>query len=114
MTDTAAQTPTRGRYAGWPRLAIAIVFGLFYAYDLWEGVGNLLGLASISIQYSVSIRPAAWFVIGLGIAVPILIFVVATLLGRRHGYLTQAALYLAGLCASAATALSLTTASAYV
>ena len=58
MTDTdPAETPLetepdegvtviRAGRLGWLRLTLAIVFGLFYAYALFEAISNVVGVTS--------------------------------------------------------------------
>ncbi|SEC55331.1 hypothetical protein SAMN04489806_3199 [Paramicrobacterium humi] len=111
MTDAAAPRPAEpkqpGRYASWPALAIGIAFGLFYAYDLWEAVGNVLSLAGVASRFGIALSALAWIILVLSILLPILLFVVALRLGRSRNYLVQALFYLVGLTVSAATYLSL-------
>lgn len=107
MTDT---TPARERYRQWPALALGILFGLFYAYDLWEAVGNILTLAGVASQLGIALTGTAWAILVVSVVLPIAIFVVAILLGRSRGYLVQALFYVCGLAVSAATYLSLVSA----
>ncbi|GAB2512993.1 hypothetical protein [Paramicrobacterium agarici] len=100
----------RERYRQWPALALGIVFGLFYAYDLWEAVGNVLTLAGVASQLGIALSGAAWLVLIVSMILPIAIFIVAILLGRSRGYLVQAVFYVCGLAVSAATYLSLVSA----
>lgn len=111
MTDAAAAP--RGRYASWPALAIAIFFGLFYAYDLWEAVGNVLTLAGVAAQFGIALSARAWVILVVSVLLPIALFVVAWWLGRRRSYLMQAFLYLVGLTVSAASYLSLVALSSF-
>lgn len=100
----------RDRYRQWPALALGILFGLFYAYDLWEAVGNVLTLAGVAAQLGITLSAAAWVVLIVSILMPIGIFITALVLGRSRGYLIQALFYVCGLAVSAATYLSLVSA----
>ncbi|WP_166983383.1 hypothetical protein [Paramicrobacterium fandaimingii] len=106
---TQAVSP-RDRYRQWPSLALGILFGLFYAYDLWEAVGNVLTLAGVASQLGITLSAAAWVVLIVSILMPIGIFITALLLGRSHRYSVQAVFYVCGLAVSAATYLSLVSA----
>jgi hypothetical protein len=89
----AAARPATPR---WLAVTIAVVFGLLYAYDVWEAIGNLVGL---NIQAStLGIALSGWGVALLltAIAVPFLAFALAFWLGRHRGPLAQALLFLVG------------------
>lgn len=86
----------------WLDLMLAIVFGLFFAYDAWDGVGNLIGMAGIADALETSITGVGWVVLIAAILLPVALFAVAFLLGRRRTAVVQAALYLTGLAVSAA------------
>ncbi|GAA1056854.1 hypothetical protein GCM10017608_11300 [Agromyces luteolus] len=93
--------PTR-RTPFWLELTLAIVFGLFFAYDAWEAVGNLVGMAGIASTLGTTLSATGWIVLILAILLPVALFAIAFLIGRRRSALVQAALYLAGLAVSAA------------
>jgi hypothetical protein len=95
------EAPTR-RTPFWLEMTLAIAFGLFFAYDAWEGVGNLIGMAGIASALETSITALGWVVLIAAILLPVVLFAVAFLLGRRRTAVVQAVLYLAGLAVSAA------------
>lgn len=101
----AATTPARSPL--WLTVTLAILFGLFYAYDAWEAVGNLVGVGVVASGLSTSINALGWVVLLGGILLPVAVFVAAYWLGRRRDPLAQVLLYLAGLGAVAALSLSL-------
>ncbi|MBM7505126.1 hypothetical protein ACFPER_14345 [Agromyces aurantiacus] len=103
MTAAAAEAeaPVR-RTPFWLELTLAIAFGLFFAYDAWEAVGNLVGMSQIASALDTSITGLGWVVLIVSIVLPVGLFAVAFLLGRRRTALVQAVLYLTGLAVSAA------------
>lgn len=95
------EAPAR-RTPFWLELTLAIGFGLFFAYDAWEGVGNLIGMTGIAAALETSITGLGWVVLIAAILLPVVLFAVAFLLGRRRTPVVQAAIYLTGLAVSAA------------
>ncbi|MET4638299.1 hypothetical protein [Mycetocola sp. 2940] len=106
MTTSAAQ-PARANAPAWLTLTLAILFGLVFAYDVWEAVGNLAGVSIIASGLETTINALGWVVLILGILLPVAVFALAFWLGRRRDVLSQVLLYLAGLGAVAALSLSL-------
>lgn len=95
------EAPAR-RIPFWLEVALAIAFGLFFAYDAWEAVGNLVGITTLATTLGTSITGLGWVVLVAAILLPILLFAIAFLLGRRRTAVVQVALYLTGLAVSAA------------
>ena len=87
--ETDAAERRRPRY-GWPSIAIVIVAALFYAYVFWGAVQNLIELPGV--------RGAAtpWWLLILDVALPVLTYAAAVLLGLRRRTLTRAGLFLVG------------------
>lgn len=106
MTTSTAQS-TRARTPLWLTVTLAILFGLLFAYDVWEAVGNLAGVSIIASGLETSINALGWVVLIVGILLPVAVFALAFWLGRRRDALSQILLYLAGLGAVAALSLSL-------
>ncbi|PJJ55250.1 hypothetical protein [Compostimonas suwonensis] len=102
--ETAAKEP-----APWLVGAVAAVFGLFYAYDVWEAVGNLVGVTSGAAGLGTSVSPVGWIVLIGGLLLPVVVFVLAVWLGRGRATLPRAGILFAGLCLVAALSLSLVT-----
>lgn len=102
--DTAAPTPAnRGGWLGW---CVAVFFGLFFAYDVFEAVGNLVGILGTAGTLGVSVLPLGWLVLIGGLLLPIAAFAIAYWTGRRRGIGEQAVRYLVALCVVAAISLS--------
>jgi hypothetical protein len=95
-------------------IGVAILFGLFYAYDLFEAISNTVGVTAQISDYNV-LKAAAgqaqvavpWLLLIVDLAAPVIIYVVAFLLGRRHSALIKAAIFLIGLMTVSAVSLSL-------
>ncbi|TFC29046.1 hypothetical protein E3O53_03990 [Cryobacterium sp. TMT2-18-3] len=114
MTDSPVTTPaavpsSRRRTPRWLSTGIAILFGLFYAYDIWEGVGNLVGLNILARSLDTQLSGLGIFVLLVGILGPLLVFVLAAWIGRSRGPAAQVALLLAGLGLNAAIAANIFT-----
>ncbi|SIN71319.1 hypothetical protein [Agromyces cerinus] len=90
------RTPVRSATPLWLAITIAVVFGVFYAYDVWEAVGNLVGLNITANELGVAITGGGWALLVVGIAVPLLVFGTAFWLGRHRAPLAQVVLFLAG------------------
>jgi hypothetical protein len=84
---------------------IAVVFALLFAWDVWEAVGNLIGLRGYAASLGTDLNPTGWTVLLLGLVLPVVCFVVALLLGRRRGVPARVGLLAAALCLSAALSL---------
>ncbi|MGR2751427.1 bacitracin resistance protein [Agromyces arachidis] len=100
MSATEAPAPVRPT-PFWIEVALAIAFGLFYAYDAWEAVGNLVGVAGLADTLGTTIGGLGWVVLIAAILLPVALFAAAFLIGRRRSAVVQAAVYLAGLAVSA-------------
>lgn len=80
----------------WLSITIAVVFGVFYAYDVWEAVGNLVGMNLTADGLGIAVTGAGWALLVVGIALPLLAFAIALWLGRRRGPLAQVLILLVG------------------
>ncbi|WP_105034703.1 bacitracin resistance protein [Cryobacterium aureum] len=103
-----ATTAIRRRPPRWLLLAIAIFFGLFYAYDVWEAVGNLVGLNLQAQFYDTQLSVFGWIVLIFAVVLPVLVYALAYWLGRNRAFGVQALTLLVGLCAVAAVSLDIT------
>ena len=125
MTDTdPAETPreterdenatvSRAGRLGWLSITIAIAFGLFYVYNLFEAISNVVGVTSQINLYNqaravVKLDPVpipwVWLVIDVLLA-PVA-FALAFVLGRRKPVLLKVLLFVIGLTLVAAMTLS--------
>jgi len=86
----------RGRY-GWLSLVVAALFGLFYAYDVFEAVSNLIALPSFYDQAGFGSENVPWWILWIGVVIPIVVFIVAFVIGRRLNVGRKAVIFLLGL-----------------
>lgn len=99
---TAGQRPQSRRVPLWFDAGLAVAFGIFFAYDLWEVVESTVQLLSYGLQFTAF----GWVVLAAAMLAPLVAFGVAFMLGRGRGVLAKIALYLSGLAVSAALFLS--------
>ena len=104
MSETAEVTPARSRFA-WVSIAIAIVFGILFAYDLWEALGNLFNLPVAYDALGIGDR-VPWLLLWTGVLVPPLAFAVAVFAGRRRNVFGKALIFLMGLAVVACLTLA--------
>ena len=106
MTEAiVTPAPAAGRSPAWLAVTLAVLFGLFYAYDVWEAVGNIVGLSRNAQSLDTQLSGFGWTVLIGAIVMPVLLFVAAFWLGRSRAPLWQVLLYGVGLCGSAALSL---------
>lgn len=99
--ETPAVEPrSRGVRFGFD-VALAVFFGLFYAYDVWEAVGNLVGLTQYAAALDSTLSSTGWVVLIAAILLPIGLFALAFVIGRRRSLAVRIALYVSGLAVSA-------------
>ena len=91
-TEPAAEETedARARY-GWPSIVVAVVFGILNAYVLWNAIGNLINLPK---EFG-SVTP--WWLLILDLAVPVVTFAVAFVLGRRSSLGARTLLFVMAL-----------------
>jgi hypothetical protein len=112
--DTDATAGRRGRY-GIVSAAVAIIFGLFFAYDLFEAISNfVLVIAGINhtnqISKDLGLNQSAaipWAVLIPDLLIAPVVYAIAFVIGRRRGLLARAAIFLIALASAAALILSL-------
>ncbi|TFB90670.1 hypothetical protein E3O44_03530 [Cryobacterium algoricola] len=102
-TDAASKR----RRPSWPFLVVAVFFGLFYAWDVWSGLGNLIGLSLNAGSLDTQLSGFGWGILLAGVLLPILIFLLAARIGRGRPLYAQAALFLVGLALASALALDI-------
>lgn len=95
--------PTPPKY-GWLSLTIAAIFGLFYAYDVWEAVGNLIGVPKVYDALGLTAQ-TPWLLLVAALAIPIVVYGAALLVGLRRNVGERAMVLLTGLAVSNACAL---------
>lgn len=96
----------RGRL-GWLSLTVAILFALFYAYDLWEAISNAVSLPQAYGAYGFEASDVPWWLLIAGIAVPVVVYAAAFLLGLRRNVFGKAVVFTVGLTVVAVLSLDL-------
>lgn len=91
----------------WMVITVAVIFGLFYAYDVWEAIGNLVGLSLAAQNLDTRLSGYGLTVLIGGILLPLVVYAVAFWLGRRRGIGVRALLLFVGLCLVAALSLDI-------
>jgi hypothetical protein len=103
MTAAVPARPTRRPTR---RIVIAVLFLLAFLWQVYGAVSNLavwLGFADVVGQ---QLTATAWIVLLLGVAIPVVAYAAAILLGRRRSPLGFALVLVLALCASEALSLS--------
>ena len=84
---------------------IAVVFGLLHLWALFQGVSNLIALPGFYAQSGLAAY-TPWWLLVLGVLVPVATFVAAVLLGRRRMLSHRVALLVVSLATANAFVLS--------
>ncbi|MCU1556081.1 MAG: hypothetical protein JWN09_76 [Microbacteriaceae bacterium] len=99
---------------GWLGLTIAILFGLFYAYDLFEAISNVAVLpgditAENTVRAAVGLGAAniPWAILIADLLISPVVYVAAFLLGRRRSVFIKIVCFFVGLSVVAAVSLTL-------
>jgi len=90
MTDARVEDKKR---LGWVTIAVIVLFGLLYAYDVWEAVGNLLTLPPFYLDQA----DVPWWLLIANLAVPVLVFGLALWLGWKRSLVSKVMLFAVGL-----------------
>jgi hypothetical protein len=80
---------------------IAAVFALLFAYDVWEGIGNFIGVMSQSLSLGIGLSAFGWFAVILGIIAPAVLFFGALWLTRTKSLAPALVIYIVALSISA-------------
>ncbi|MES2092987.1 MAG: hypothetical protein V4531_04125 [Actinomycetota bacterium] len=110
MTDTRQ---TRTSRLGWLSLGVAILFALFFVYDLFEAISNVVGVTSQINLYNqaravVKLDPVAipWLWLVIDVLLAPVVYALAFVIGRRKSLLAKVFLFVIGLTLVAAATLS--------
>ncbi|MGC5170999.1 bacitracin resistance protein [Microbacterium sp. DT81.1] len=80
MSDTTVDAAAPRRTPTWLVATIAGAFGLFYAYAVWNALGNLVQAAGLPT----GMNGLGWFVWIFAVAFPILVFAAAFAFGYKR------------------------------
>lgn len=103
VADDTAQA-SRGRY-GWLSLVVAFLFALLFAYDLWEAVGNMVSLPAVYDAFGYGSENVPWWLLWIGVLIPVVVFVAAFIGGRRRSVVAKAVIFFVGLAVVAGLSL---------
>jgi hypothetical protein len=87
-------------------ILVAAVFGLFYAYDVWEAVSTLIALPAFYDAFGLDASYVPWWLLWAGVLLPPIVFVLALVIGRKQSELGKALVLLVGLAVVAGLGLS--------
>ncbi len=87
-------------------LIVTVVFLGFSGWDLWEAVGNFLGLPGFYVALGID-SETPWFLLYAGLVVPVVAVVVGLLWARGRGVMARTLIYAIVLAASNAVSMSL-------
>ena len=93
MSDTAVSTPATRRTPVWIVTAIAGLFGLLYAYFVW----NAVTLLSYQASGRLGLNGLGWFVLLFAAVFPLIVFAIAFGIGWRRRAFVFAAILFTGL-----------------
>jgi hypothetical protein len=80
---------------------VAGLFALIYAYSLWQAIGNLVALPAFYDQAGLGSQRVPWWLLWVGVAIPIAVFALALLVGRTSNVLGRALIFVVGLAVTA-------------
>ncbi len=82
-----------------------IVFAILYGYPLFEGISNLVALPAFYDAQGIG-GAVPWYLLLIGVAAPVILYVGALLLGRGRELFPRALILAVGLAATNALFLS--------
>lgn len=80
---------------------LAALFALLFAYDVWEGIGNFIGVMSQSLSLGIALSAFGWFAVIFGIVAPAALFFGALWLTRKRTLTPALVIYVVALSLSA-------------
>ena len=86
---------------------LAAVFALLFAYDVWEGIGNFIGVLSQSLSLGIALSAFGWFAVIFGIVAPLALFFAALWLTRKRTLAPALVIYVVALSLSAVVGVDL-------
>lgn len=83
-TDAAASAPSKGRAPTWLVATISGLAGLFYAYAVWNAIGNLIQTIGFYGEAGMSLTALGWVVWIFAALFPLLVWGSAFALAYRR------------------------------
>ena len=81
--DAAASVPAKGKTPTWLVATISGLVGLFYAYAVWNAIGNLTETLSVAGDLGLTLNALGWFLWIFAAVFPIIVWSAAFALGYR-------------------------------
>ncbi|MCU1406268.1 MAG: hypothetical protein JWQ43_2571 [Glaciihabitans sp.] len=94
-SDGAVKRPIRR--LGWASTAVAIIFGLVYAYYLYDAINSLVQVPAEYEALGLSTADAPWGLLVMVLLIPIVTYAGAFVVGRRRNVFGRAVIFAAGL-----------------
>lgn len=104
MTEQTVAHPSRSRIEN---IGVGVLFGLLFAYDVWEALGNLVGIVAYANSLQVGIVPWGWVVLVGAVLLPAVLWVAALILGWKRSIGQKLLVQILALSVSAVTYLSI-------
>lgn len=104
--EVDASAKARGRF-GVLGTVVAILFGLVYAYYVWDAIRSLVELPGYYKDIGLTEADVPWWLLIVGLLVPLVVYAAAFLVGRRRSFVVQALIFFVGLTAVAALGLAM-------
>lgn len=102
------------RKVPWFRVAVIVIFALFYAYDLFEAITNTFGVVEQITKYNeyaelngTNTSAIPWPILIANIVLPVAVFGLALLVARKRNVVILAVVLLTGLGVIGALTLTL-------
>lgn len=105
MTETVAANSQPGVVT---RVTLMVFFGAFYAFLMWQGIGNLVNIPAYFLdRYGVTSDNAPWAVLVAGVAIPVALYLAAAAVGWRRSASMIALIFTTGFALSAMASINL-------
>ncbi len=85
---------------------VTLAFLALSAWDVWEAVGNFLGLPGFYVALGIADH-TPWVLLYAGLAIPVIAVIVGLWWARKRGLMARILIYVIVLAASNAVAMSL-------
>jgi hypothetical protein len=108
-----AEAAKKGRY-GIIGAIVAVLFALFYAYDVWAAVSPFFALPAFYSSIGLDPNAVPWWVLIIGVAVPPVVFALALAAGWRRNALEKALIFFVGFAVVSGLSLSVIALEAFV
>lgn len=98
----------RGRLRAprWNVIAVALAFGLLFAWELFGAISNLVAWLTLAALTRAQLTALLWLILGADLAIPVVSYAGTLWLGRRRTPGTIALMLLLAYCVSQALTLS--------